>query len=39
MVVLDEPALLGVPLVGLGYRPPIADWLLQKPEVVDCWID
>lgn len=36
MVVLDEPALLEVPLVGLGYRPPIADWLLQKPEVVDC---
>lgn len=30
-----EP-LVEVPLVGLGFRQPFADWVFSKPSVIDC---
>ena len=29
-------AIVEVPLVGMGFRRPFADWILGKPVVVDC---
>lgn len=36
MIAFDDTALLEVPLVGLGYRQPIADWIMGQPDGVDC---
>ena len=35
-IVAMEEALVEVPLVGLGYRQPFADWVLSKPDTIDC---
>ena len=33
---VDADALLEIPLVGLGFREPLADWILSMPEEIDC---
>ncbi|MDF1843258.1 MAG: DUF692 domain-containing protein [Rubripirellula sp.] len=29
-------SIVEVPLVGLGFRAPFAEWILQKPNTIDC---
>ena len=33
---VEQEALVEVPLVGVGFRQPFADWILGEPDVVDC---
>ncbi|MDG2221770.1 MAG: DUF692 domain-containing protein [Rubripirellula sp.] len=32
----DSDAFVEVPLVGLGFRAPFADWILDKPDAIEC---
>lgn len=32
----DEPDIIEVPLVGIGFRAPMAEWILSKPLQIDC---
>ena len=36
VVDLVENSMVEVPLVGLGFRYPIADWILSNPDSIDC---
>ncbi len=36
MAVVDRSELVEVPLVGVGYRGPLADWITTQPETVGC---
>jgi uncharacterized protein (UPF0276 family) len=33
---VDAESFVEVPLVGLAFRQPLADWILTKPDVIDC---
>ena len=33
---VDNQDLTEVPLIGVGYRHPLADWILERPESVQC---
>jgi uncharacterized protein len=33
---VTENELIEIPRVGVGFRAPIADWVLSKPDAIDC---
>lgn len=33
---VDAESFVEVPLIGLAFRQPLADWILTKPDVIDC---
>lgn len=33
---IEAESFVEVPLVGLGFRPMVADWVLSHPDVIDC---
>ena len=33
---ISAESLLEIPLVGLGFREPLADWILSMPKEIDC---